>query len=57
MGWGETIREVVDQGRMPPWFADPHVGKFVNDSRMTDEEKTTIRKWVDAGCPEGDPKA
>jgi len=22
VGWGETIREVVDQGRMPPWFAN-----------------------------------
>jgi peroxiredoxin len=56
VGWGETIREVVDQGRMPPWFADPSHGKFINDARLPDEEKKQISQWVDAGCPEGDPK-
>jgi peroxiredoxin/mono/diheme cytochrome c family protein len=56
LGWGETIREVVDQGRMPPWFADPKIGHFENDARLTVEEKRQIAAWVDAGCPEGDPK-
>ncbi len=56
VGWGETIREVVDQGRMPPWFADPAHGKFINDARLTAEEKRQIAEWVDAGCPQGDPK-
>ncbi len=55
VGWGETIREVVDQGRMPPWFADPKIGHFINDARLSDEEKRQISAWVDAGCPEGDP--
>ncbi|HEY1598357.1 MAG TPA: redoxin domain-containing protein [Pirellulales bacterium] len=55
VGWGETIREVVDQGRMPPWFADPKHGKFVNDQRLSDEEKRQITQWVASGCPEGDP--
>ncbi len=54
IGWAETIREVVDQGRMPPWFADPKVGHFINDARLSDEEKRQISAWVDAGCPEGD---
>ncbi len=56
IGWGETVREVVNQGRMPPWFADPKVGHFVNDARLSDEEKRQIGAWVDAGCPEGDPQ-
>jgi peroxiredoxin/mono/diheme cytochrome c family protein len=56
IGWAETIREVVDQGRMPPWFADPKIGHFVNDARLSDEEKRQITAWVDAGCPEGDKK-
>ena len=56
VGWAETIREVVDQGRMPPWFADPKVGHFENDARMSDEMKRQIAQWVDAGCPEGDRK-
>src|SRR5262249_54274461 len=28
IGWAEMIREVVDQGRMPPWFANPDYGHF-----------------------------
>jgi peroxiredoxin/mono/diheme cytochrome c family protein len=56
IGWAETIREVVDQGRMPPWFANPEVGHFLNDARLSDEEKRQIFAWVDAGCPEGDKK-
>jgi len=55
-GWGETIREVVDQGRMPPWFADPKHGHFSNDPRLSEEEKQQIRAWVAAGSPEGDPQ-
>jgi peroxiredoxin/mono/diheme cytochrome c family protein len=55
LGWGETIREVIDQGRMPPWFADPKIGHFQNDARLSDEEKSQIAAWVNAGCPEGDP--
>ncbi len=56
VGWGDTIREVVDQGRMPPWFADPKHGHFSNDPRLSDEEKEQIAAWVKAGCPEGDPR-
>ena len=54
--WAETIREVVDEGRMPPWFADPKYGHFRNDSRLSADEKAQLHAWVDAGCPEGDPK-
>jgi len=52
-GWGEMIREVVDNGRMPPWGASPEF-HFLNDPRLSDEEKSQIRQWVDAGCPQGD---
>jgi peroxiredoxin/mono/diheme cytochrome c family protein len=53
-GWADTIREVVDEGRMPPWFADPKHGKFSNDARLSAEEKQLVRDWVNNGCPEGD---
>ncbi len=55
VGWAETIREVVDQGRMPPWFANPEYGHFVNDARLSDEEKKLIHAWLDNGCAQGDP--
>ncbi|MEX0676063.1 MAG: redoxin domain-containing protein [Pirellulales bacterium] len=55
VGWGEMIREVVDQGRMPPWHADPKYGHFSNDVSLMDKDKQLIATWVDNGCPEGDP--
>ncbi len=56
VGWAPMMREVVDLGRMPPWFADPKHGHFANDPRLTDQEKKVLADWIDAGCPEGDPK-
>jgi Copper type II ascorbate-dependent monooxygenase, C-terminal domain len=41
---------------MPPWFADPKFGAFANDPRLSDQEIATIKAWVDAGSPEGDPR-
>jgi peroxiredoxin/mono/diheme cytochrome c family protein len=55
-GWAEMIAEVVDQGRMPPWHADPKFGKFSDDRRLTDQERQQIHEWVTAGAPQGDPK-
>jgi len=40
---------------MPPWFADPAVGHFANDSRLKQADVDTIVRWVDAGAPEGNP--
>ena len=54
VGWAETIREVVNEGRMPPWFASPAHGTFGNDARLTAEEKELVSTWVANGCPEGD---
>ena len=41
---------------MPPWFADPHYGKFSNGSVLSDSEIKTISDWADAKAPRGDPK-
>ena len=56
VGWAPMINEVVQENRMPPWHADPAIGEFSNDCRLTDEEKQLIAAWVDAGAPEGDPQ-
>ncbi len=55
MGWEATIAEVVNEGRMPPWNANPEFGHFRNDSRLSDDEKRLIREWIQNGCPEGNP--
>ncbi len=54
--WAKAIRQAVVTKKMPPWFADPHFGKFRNDLSMTAEEIATVVAWVDAGSPEGSPK-
>lgn len=54
--WSETILEVIDDGRMPPWHANPNHGDFLNDARMPDEDKRLFKQWVANGLPEGDPK-
>ncbi|MEQ8209357.1 MAG: redoxin domain-containing protein [Lacipirellulaceae bacterium] len=53
--WADTMLEVIDNGRMPPWHADPKHGEFLNDARMPEEDKKLFRKWVKNGLPEGDP--
>lgn len=54
--WSAAIREAVVRKAMPPWHADPHVGDYINDPRLTEREISTIVDWVKAGSPEGDPR-
>lgn len=54
-GWAETIAEVVREGRMPPWHANPAYGAFANERALSQEEREAIENWVAAGAPEGDP--
>ena len=52
--WAETICEVVNNERMPPWHANPKFGHFANDGRMTNDEKKLLCQWLENGVPEGD---
>jgi hypothetical protein len=54
--WAKAIREAVLTKKMPPWFADPHYGKFSNDRSLAKDEIDTLVSWVDGGVREGDPK-
>src|SRR5437773_7081171 len=54
--WAKAIREAVLTRKMPPWFADPHYGRFSNDRSLTKGEIDTLVSWVDAGAREGDAK-
>jgi len=56
VGWAEMMREVIHDRRMPPWMADPKHGDFKNNPSMPAEEIELIDRWVDNGCPQGDPK-
>ena len=54
--WAAAIKQAVVTRKMPPWKADPHFGKWSNDSRLTDAEIQTITAWVNGSKLEGDPK-
>jgi hypothetical protein len=54
--WARAIRDNVVNGTMPPWHADPAHGKFLNDRRLSAQEKDVISRWVAAGAPQGDAK-
>jgi peroxiredoxin len=54
--WSAMIREVVEEKRMPPWFADPHIGRFANDRSLPAEDRKALLAWIDAGCPKGDDR-
>ncbi|MBX7167657.1 MAG: redoxin domain-containing protein [Pirellulales bacterium] len=53
-GWAEMIGEVVEMRRMPPWHADPAVGHWSNDARLSDEDREAVLTWVKNGAPAGD---
>jgi len=53
-GWAEMILEVIDDGRMPPWHADPRHGSFKNARSMSADEISKVRSWVRAGAPLGE---
>ncbi len=54
--WAKSIRQYISSGQMPPWHAtEPH-GVFLNDRRLSEADKETLIKWVDAGAPEGNSK-
>ncbi len=54
--YAAAIKEAVALRKMPPWFADPHFGKFSNDRALAQHDIDTVVAWVKNGAPEGDPK-
>jgi hypothetical protein len=53
--WAKAIKDAVSTRKMPPWSADPHVGKFSNDWSLSDVQIHTLSAWVDGGAVEGNP--
>jgi peroxiredoxin/mono/diheme cytochrome c family protein len=56
VAWADTIREVIQDQRMPPWYADPRYGHFENDRRLPAEDRQALLTWLDEGTPRGDDK-
>jgi hypothetical protein len=54
--WAKAIKYAVLEKKMPPWYADPRFGKFSNNPCLSSRDVNTLKDWVDAGAPMGDPK-
>jgi hypothetical protein len=52
--WAKAMKAAVATRKMPPWFADPRYGHFVNDRSLQQADIDTIAKWADTGAAEGD---
>jgi thiol-disulfide isomerase/thioredoxin len=51
------IAEVVEQRRMPPWYASTGIGKFTNNRTMQSAERKLLINWAHAGAShDADPK-
>ena len=46
--WAKAMKEAVLLQKMPPWFADPHYGKFSNDRSLAQKDADTIADEIAA---------
>jgi hypothetical protein len=54
--WAKSIRARVASREMPPWGADPHIGRFKDDRSLSAAQIDTIARWADGGAPRGDDR-
>jgi hypothetical protein len=50
----DDIRDAVNGRAMPPWKPLPGFGDFLAPRRLSDAERSTLVRWIEAGAPEGD---
>jgi len=54
--WAKAIKTAIVTKKMPPWYADPHFGKFSNDRSLAQADMDTLVSWADNGAKAGNPK-
>jgi Flp pilus assembly protein TadD/mono/diheme cytochrome c family protein len=54
--WGTQIQTVTQSRYMPPWLPEPGFGTFADSRRLSDEDLSLIKTWIEAGMPEGEPQ-
>jgi hypothetical protein len=55
--YAEIICRVTQEKSMPPWFADPNVGRFSNDTSLSSAEIATMAAWAQARAPAGEVRS
>ena len=53
--WAKAIKNAVATAKMPPWSADPSVGKWKNERRLEPQEIKLLAAWADSGATAGKP--
>ena len=51
--WSAQIVTVTQSRYMPPWLPEPGYGDFADNRRLSREDLANIKRWVNAGMPEG----
>ena len=54
--WAPQIRIVTQSRFMPPWLPEPGYGDFADVRRLSDRDRELLKRWIDGGVPQGDPK-
>lgn len=50
------IADVTQTRYMPPWKAEPHLGRFRDERRLSNTQIDMLARWFAAGAPLGDPQ-
>ena len=50
------VKQVVNNGTMPPWGAAPGHGPWMNDRTLSKQDIADLNAWIDGGAPAGDEK-
>ena len=50
-----TIVEATRARRMPPWKPEPGYGEFLDARVLTEQQISTLSRWVDDGLVQGNP--
>jgi len=52
--YAAAIAAAAQNKSMPPWFANPHIGRFSNDPSLSAVQIAALVAWASAGAPAGD---
>jgi Flp pilus assembly protein TadD len=55
--WGSQVVTVTQSRYMPPWLPEPDHGDFADNRRLPDADLALLKKWFEAGMPQGDAKS
>ncbi len=55
--WGGVMETVTASRYMPPWLPEPGHGSFEGDRRLSDDQISLVKAWVEGGMPEGEGSA